>query len=95
MASSVKKQWKLTRKLLQQRPDWNDWQESEYKQLDQYKDQDTFGEPEPRPKGANLLNLLWCYLIKAMGERKSGVFVMETKTGVAPLLLLRHTQQYP
>ena len=58
MASSVKKQRKLTQKLLQQQPDWNDWQESKYKQLDQYKDQNTFGEPEPRPKGANLLNLL-------------------------------------
>ena len=67
MASSVKKQWKLIRKLLQQQPDWNDWQESEYKQLDQYKDQDTFREPEPQLKGANLLNLLWCYLIKDDG----------------------------
>ena len=71
MASSVKKQRKLTRKLLQQRPDWNDWQASEYKQLDQYNDQDTFGEPEPRPKGANLLNLLWCYLIKDDGRKKA------------------------
>ena len=67
MASSVKKQRKLTWKLLQQQPDWNDWQESEYKQLDQFKDQDTFGEPELGTKGANLLNLLWCYLIKDDG----------------------------
>ena len=71
MASSVKNQRKLTRKLLQQRPDWNNWQESEFKQLDQYKDQDTFGEPEPRPKGANLLNLLWCYLIKDDRRKKA------------------------
>ena len=71
LASSVKKQRKLTRRLLQQRPDWHDWQESEYKQLDQYSDQDTFGEPEPRPKGANLLNLLWCYLVKDDGRKKA------------------------
>ena len=72
LASSVKKQRKVTHKLLQQRPDWHDWQESEYKQLDQYSDQDTFGKPEPRPKGANLLNLLWCYLIKDDGRKKAG-----------------------
>ena len=46
---TVKKQRKLTRKLLQQRPDWKEWEESEFKQLDQYHDQDTFREPEPRP----------------------------------------------
>ena len=46
-ASSIKKQQKLTQRLLQQRPDWHDWIELEFKQLDQYHDQDTFGEPEP------------------------------------------------
>ena len=70
-AKSVKKQRKLTRKLLKQRDDWHDWQESEYKQLDQYRDQDTFGEPEPRPRGANLLSLLWCYLVKDDGRKKA------------------------
>ena len=67
MASLVKKQQKLTRKLLQQQLDWNNWQESKYKQLDQYKDQDTFGEPEPGTKGVNLLNLPKYYLIKDDG----------------------------
>ena len=46
MASSVKKQWKLIWKLLQQYLDWDDWQESEFKQLDQYSDQNALGEPE-------------------------------------------------
>ena len=69
--ASVKKQRKLTRKLLQQRPDWKEWEESEFKQLDQYHDQETFGEPEPQPRGANLLSLLWCYLVKDDGRKKA------------------------
>ena len=56
---------------MQQRPDWKEWEESEFKQLDQYHDQDTFGEPEPRPRGANLLSLLWCYLVKDDGRKKA------------------------
>ncbi len=46
---SVKTQRKLTRKILKQRQDWPDWQESEWKQLDQYRDQDMFGPLEPKP----------------------------------------------
>ena len=68
---SLKQQKKLTRRILKQLPDWEDWKHSEFKQLDQYHDQDTFGEPEPRPKGANLLSLLWCYLIKDDGRKKA------------------------
>ena len=68
---SIKQQKKLTRRILKQLPDWEDWKQSEFKQLDQYNDQDTFGEPEPRPKGANLLSLLWCYLVKDDGRKKA------------------------
>ena len=68
---SLKQQKKHTRRILKQLPDWEDWKQSEFKQLDQYHDQDTFGEPEPRPKGANLLSLLWCYLVKDDGRKKA------------------------
>ena len=68
---SLKQQKKLTRRILKQLPDWDEWKQSEFKQLDQYHDQDTFGEPEPRPKGANLLSLLWCYLVKDDGRKKA------------------------
>ena len=68
---SVKSQRKLSRRILKQRDDWDDWQQSEWKQLDQYKDQDMFGDPEPMPRGVNLLNLLWCYLIKDCGRKKA------------------------
>ena len=76
VASSVKvyklkKQPKLTRRTLQERDDWDEWKASEFKQLDQYRDQETFGKPCPLPKGANLLPLLWTYLIKDDGTKKA------------------------
>ena len=68
---SLKQQKKLTRQILKQLPDWEEWKQSEFKQLYQYHDQDTFGEPEPCPKGANLLSLLWCFLVKDDGRKKA------------------------
>ena len=62
---------KLTRKRLKAQADWHEWQASEWKQLDAYLDQDMFEQPEPRPRGVNLLNLLWCYLIKDDGRKKA------------------------
>ena len=62
---------KLTRKRLKAQDDWNEWQASEWKQLDAYQDQDMFDNPEPRLRGVNLLNLLWCYLIKDDGRKKA------------------------
>jgi len=68
---SLKKQQKLTRKILKTQDDWKDWQLSEFKQLDQYEDQNTFGEPQDQPPGSNLLNLIWCYMIKDDGHKKA------------------------
>ena len=62
---------KLTRKILLQRDDWDDWRKSEAKQLEQYEQQGMFGEPEQRPVKANILYLLWTYLIKADGTKKA------------------------
>ena len=70
-SKTVKKPKKLTRRYLQQQVDWMDWFKSEHKQLDQYEQQQTFGPPQPYPKGANLLNLLWTYLIKDDGRKKA------------------------
>ncbi len=67
----VKRPKKLTRRYLIEQPDWNDWRLSEHKQLQQYDDQKTFGPPQPYPKGANLLNLLWTYMIKDDGRKKA------------------------
>jgi len=62
---------KLTRRLLMQRDDWDDWRRSEEKQLEQYQQQGMFGKPEPRPSKANILNLLWTYLVKSDGTKKA------------------------
>ena len=67
----AKRRTKLTRRKLQQCDDWNDWLMSEHKQLDQYYDQNTFGQPQFLPNGANVLNLLWTYLIKDDGRKKA------------------------
>jgi hypothetical protein len=69
--TAVKKRRKLTRRYLLKQPDWNDWKELEWKQLNQYEAQSTFGKPCQLPKGANLLPLLWTYLIKDCGTKKA------------------------
>eukprot|EP00979_Chaetoceros_neogracilis_P017170 scaffold10184_cov431-Chaetoceros_neogracile.AAC.1 len=61
----------MTRRILQKQDDWPDWENSEFKQLDQYEDQSTFGEPQSKPPGANLLSLIWVYLIKDDGRKKA------------------------
>ena len=62
--ASLKKRKHLTRKYLMKQKDWADWLASEAKQLNQYEEQRTFGQPCKLPKGANLLLLLWTYLVK-------------------------------
>ena len=62
---------KLTRRKLKNGNNWKDWQDSEYKQLDQYHDQKMFGNPCQLPAGANVLDLLWTYLIKTDGTKKA------------------------
>ena len=52
---SKKKRAKLTRKILKQQDDWNEWLLSEHKQLQQYEDQGMFSEPTPIPDDANCL----------------------------------------
>ena len=66
-------QHKLTRRKLQLLPpdEWQQWQQSEYLQLDQYEKQQTFGPPQARPLGSNCLPLLWTYLIKEDGRKKA------------------------
>ncbi len=39
--------------------------------LDQYKEQGMFSNPMPLPSNANALHMLWTYLLKVCGTRKS------------------------
>jgi dUTPase len=70
---AMKKRSKLTRgKLLKgEAGPWKEWKESEFKQWDQYKAQEMFGDPQQLPKGANLLSMIWTYLIKTDGTKKA------------------------
>ena len=62
---------KLTRRKLKLQENWPLWLNSEWRQLDQYEDQQTFGLPCELPIGANVLDLLWTYLIKTDGTLKA------------------------
>jgi dUTP pyrophosphatase len=61
----------FTLKQLKQRSDWQEWRASQFKELQQYADQDMFGAPEPLPTGANALHLLWTYVLKVNGTKKA------------------------
>jgi len=51
-------------------PDWDEWQASEYLQLDQYDAQGMFGTPVPRMEDMSVFHSVWTYAIKAMDARK-------------------------
>ena len=54
-----KVKWKhntFTLSQLKKRQDWPEWEDGIFKQLDQYHDQHTFGDPQPLPRGENLLD---------------------------------------
>ena len=53
VASNTKPPTKLTRRTLQKRDDWNEWEASEFLQLDQYQKQDMFGPPGTAPVNDN------------------------------------------
>ena len=73
---SKKKRSKLTRKILKQQQDWNDWLMSEHKQLQQYEDQGMFGAPTPIPDDANCLPFIWTYIVKDVEQRRHAAYVM-------------------
>ena len=60
----------FTKKQLQSRPDWPDWEQGIYKQLNQYWNQGMFSHPMPLPLNANALHMLWRYNLKACGTKK-------------------------
>ena len=62
---------RLTRRKLKNMPTWKEWRSSEHKQLDQYQDQGMFGKPCKLPPDANVLDLLWTYVIKTDGTKKA------------------------
>jgi hypothetical protein len=57
---------KLTRGKLIQQQDWDNWQSSEYLQLNQYKDQGMFGSPVAVTSEDAVFHLVWTYNIKTV-----------------------------
>ena len=62
---------KLTRRKLLQQDNWGDWQSSEHKQLDMYESQYLFGTPCKPTKKEAIFNLIWTYVLKLDGTKKS------------------------
>jgi hypothetical protein len=60
----------LSRGHLLKQDDWLDWQQSEFLQLNQYVDQNCFGDPTLVEKDNAVFHLVWMYNIKALGGCK-------------------------
>jgi hypothetical protein len=61
---------RLTRGKLLKQPDWDEWQSSEYLQLDQYDAQGLFGQPVPIVDDMSVFHSVWTYAIKALDLHK-------------------------
>ena len=74
-------------KLLKQ-PDLDEWQASEYLQLDQYDEQGMFGQPVPRVEDMSVFHLVWTYAIKALDARKKARWACDgsPRSGQAKIL---------
>jgi hypothetical protein len=84
----VNRVMKLTRGKLLKQPDWCDWQESEYLQLNQYYDQGLFGTPQWVDEDASVFHTVWTYAIKALDRRKKARFTCDgsPRSGQARIL---------
>jgi hypothetical protein len=71
---------KLTRVKLTQQQDWDNWQSSEYLQLNQYKDQGMFGPPVAVTEDNVVFHLVWTYNIKAVDGQKKACCVCDGST---------------
>ena len=79
---------KLTRGKLLKQPDWNDWRDSEYLQLDQYFEQGMFGIPQCVDEEAAVFHTVWTYAIKTLDGRKKAHFACDgsPRSGQARIL---------
>lgn len=84
----VNRVMRLTRGKLLKQPDWNDWRESEYIQLNQYYDQGMFGTPQLVDDEAAVFHTVWTYAIKALDGRKKARFACDgsPRSGQAKIL---------
>jgi hypothetical protein len=82
---------KLTRRILMTQDDWADWEESEWKQLDQYEKQFMFGTPCAMKKRDAVFNLIWSYNVKVEDGRKKARCTCDGSTRGGAVRVLDHT----
>ena len=82
---------KLTRGVLLKQSDWEDWQNSEFLQLDQYELQGMFGEPVLVRDGNAVFNLVWTYAIKEVDGRKKARCTCDGSTRGGQVRVLDYT----
>jgi hypothetical protein len=73
----VSRVMKLTRGKLLKQPNWNNWRDSEYLQLNQYDEQGMFGTPQLVDEDAAVFHTVWTYVIKALDGRKKARFACD------------------
>jgi hypothetical protein len=78
----------LTRGKLLKQPDWDEWQSSEYLQLNQYDVQGMFGQPVPIEEEMSFFHLVWIYAIKALDSHKKACWACDgsPQSGQAKIL---------
>jgi hypothetical protein len=89
--NTTTKVMKLTRGKLLRQEDWNDWQTSEYLQLNQYEDQGMFGQPTGVSEEDTVFHLVWTYNIKAVDGRKKVRCVCDGSTRSEQVRILAKT----
>lgn len=82
---------KLTRGKLLQADDWDDWEKSEWKQLDQYELQNMFGDPTEVDSDGAVFNLVWTYVVKELDKRKKARMTCDGSTRGGKVRVLDHT----
>ena len=79
---------RLTRGKLMKQPDWDEWQSSEFLQLNQYDEQGMFGQPVPVADKMAVFHSVWTYAIKALDSRKKARWACDgsPRSGQAKIL---------
>lgn len=82
---------KLTPGKLIKQPDWHEWQQSEFLQLDQYQQQLMFGTPTQVTDRSQVFHLVWTYNIKDLDKRKKARCACDGSTRGGKVRLLDYT----
>jgi hypothetical protein len=85
------KAMRLTHGGLLKQLDWNEWQDSEFLQLDQYNKQQMFGNPIAVEEDDAVFHLVWTYGIKTLDGRKKARCVCDGSTQSGSVKVLDKT----